>query len=39
MRDERLILGVFAPNEVLDKRTVNHSESRTTLILDRCASP
>ena len=35
MRAERLILSVFASKKLCGRRTVNRSETRTTLILDR----
>ena len=35
MRDERLILSLFAPKNLCGGWTVNRSEARTTIILDR----
>ena len=35
MRVELLKLSIFAPKKLCGRRTVNRSETRTTLILDR----
>lgn len=35
LRVEQLKLSIFAPNKLCGMRTVNHSETRITLMLDR----